>query len=93
MQVLMILLLALIVICALAVALTKNLLTAAVVFMTQSLALSVIWLILESPDLGITEAAVGAGIDSLLLFATLKKLHAIDAADEGKEAGRDGENP
>ncbi len=82
MQVLMILLLALIVICALAVALTKNLLTAAVVFMTQSLALSVVWLLLESPDLGITEAAVGAGIDSLLLFAALKKIHAIDAAAE-----------
>ena len=40
--------------------------------------MSVIWIMLESPDLAITEAAVGAGITSLLLFVTLKKIHAID---------------
>ncbi|MBQ6175313.1 MAG: DUF4040 domain-containing protein [Clostridia bacterium] len=79
MQILMILLLAAVLICALCVAFTKNLLAAAVVFMTQSLALSVVWLLLESPDLGITEAAVGAGVDSLLLFATLKRIRAIDS--------------
>ena len=60
------------------VKLTKNLLTALVIFMGQSLAMSVIWILLESPDLAITEAAVGAGITSLLLFVTLKKIHAID---------------
>ena len=81
MQTLMILLLSLVLFCVIAVAFTKNLLTAAVVFMVQSLALSVVW-VLESPDLAITEAAVGAGIDSLLLFAALKKIHAIDAAAE-----------
>ncbi len=93
MQIVMILLLALVLVCAVAVALTKNLLTAAVVFMTQSLALSVVWLLLESPDLGITEAAVGAGIDSLLLFATLRKIRAIDRAAEREEAGDHGEDP
>ena len=82
-----------VILCALAVALTENLLIAAVVFMTQSLALSVIWLILESPDLGITEAAVGAGVDSLLLFATLKKIRAIDASVQQKEDDRHGEAP
>ncbi len=82
MQTLMILLLSLVLFCVIAVAFTKNLLTAAVVFMVQSLALSVVWVLLESPDLAITEAAVGAGIDSLLLFAALKKIHAIDAAAE-----------
>ena len=93
MQILLILLLAAILICAVCVALTKNLLAAAVVFMTQSLALSVIWLILESPDLGITEAAVGAGVDSLLLFATLKKIRAIDASIRRKEEDGHGEAP
>ena len=58
--------------------LTKSLLTSIVIFMSQSLAMSVIWIMLESPDLAITEAAVGAGITSLLLFVTLKKIHAID---------------
>lgn len=90
MQILMILLLAAVLICAVCVAFTKNLLAAAVVFMTQSLALSVVWLLLESPDLGITEAAVGAGIDSLLLFATLKRIRAIDA-DERETTQREEE--
>ena len=78
MQVLHILLLIFIISCAVSVSLTKNLLTALVIFMGQSLAMSVIWILLESPDLAITEAAVGAGITSLLLFVTLKKIHAID---------------
>ena len=78
MQVLHILLLVFIISCAVSVSLTKNLLTALVIFMGQSLAMSVIWILLESPDLAITEAAVGAGITSLLLFVTLKKIHAID---------------
>ena len=33
---------------------------------------------LESPDLAITEAAVGAGITSVLFFITLKKIQQID---------------
>jgi len=32
---------------------------------------------LESPDLAITEAAVGAGITSILFFVTLKKVRAM----------------
>lgn len=73
-----IILLVFILICAVAVSLTRDLLTSLIIFMGQSLAMSVIWIMLESPDLAITEAAVGAGITSLLLFVTLKKIHAID---------------
>lgn len=83
MQMLNIILLVFIIVCALAVALTKNLFTSIVIFMCQSLAMSVIWIMLESPDLAITEAAVGAGITSLLLFVTLKKIHAIDQQKKG----------
>lgn len=83
MQILNIILLVFIIVCALAVSLTKNLLTSIVIFMSQSLAMSVIWIMLESPDLAITEAAVGAGITSLLLFVTLKKIHAIDQQKKG----------
>ncbi len=81
--------------CAISVSLTKNLLTALVIFMGQSLAMSIIWVLLESPDLAITEAAVGAGITSLLLFVTLKKIHAIDvqkSGAKGKEASDRGED-
>lgn len=63
--------------CAVAVAFSKNLLQAIVIFMSESLAMSLIWILLESPDLAITEAAVGAGIDSVLMFVALKKIHAI----------------
>ncbi len=70
-------LLGMLIVCALAVALTKNLLSAMIVFMAYSLIMSIIWMLLESPDLAITEAAVGAGITSVLFFVTLKKIHAI----------------
>ena len=82
-----IMLLIFIIACALAVSLTKNLLASIIIFMSQSLAMSVIWILLESPDLAITEAAVGAGITSLLMFVTLKKIHAIDVSED-KENGK-----
>ena len=57
-----VILLVLILACAVSVSLTKNLLSAVIIFMAQSLAMSVVWILLESPDLAITEAAVGAGV-------------------------------
>ncbi len=87
MGVLNILLLIFIIACAISVALSKNLLVAIVIFMSQSLAMSVIWIMLQSPDLAITEAAVGVGIDSLLYFVTLKKIHAIDVEKEQEKEG------
>ena len=76
------LLLVFLLVCAVAVSLSKNLLNSIIVYMSFSLIMSVIWILLESPDLAITEAAVGAGITSLLLFLALKKIHAIDARNE-----------
>lgn len=81
-----ILLLIFIIVCALSVSLTKDLLTSIIIFMSQSLAMSVIWIMLESPDLAITEAAVGAGVTSLLFFVTLKKIHAIEGEKNNGEA-------
>ena len=66
------------IICALYVCFAKNLLTSIVVFMAYSVVMSIIWLLLDSPDLAITEAAVGAGVTSVLFFVTLKKIHAMD---------------
>ena len=67
----------LLIVCALAVTFSKRLLVAVVIFTSFSLIMSVIWVLLESPDLAITEAAVGAGITSILFFLTLKKIHAL----------------
>ena len=76
-------LLAFLVICAISVSFSKKLLNSILIFMSYSLVMSIIWILLESPDLAITEAAVGAGVTSLLFFATLKKIHAI--REEGEE--------
>ncbi len=83
MELLGILLLLFVIICAISVSVTKDLLTSLIIFMGQSSAMCIIWMLLESPDLAITEAAVGAGITSLLLFVTLKKIHAIDVMKKG----------
>ncbi|MDD5905178.1 MAG: DUF4040 domain-containing protein [Clostridiales bacterium] len=78
------------VICAVATALTKNLKQAVIIYMAYSVIMSVIWILLESPDLAITEAAVGAGITGILFFLTLHRLHLIDADDAGgKEKERE----
>lgn len=69
------------VISAVAVSFSKNLLNSIIIYMSYSLVMSIIWIILESPDLAITEAAVGAGVTSVLFFVTLKKIHAIKGED------------
>ena len=73
----LILLLSLIV-CAICTALSKRVMTALIIFTSYSIIMSVVWLLLRSPDLAITEAAVGAGVDGVLFFLTLRKLHLID---------------
>lgn len=73
-------------ICAVATSLTKDLLVSVVIFMAYSLLMSILWILLQSPDLAITEAAVGAGVTGILFFITLKKLHAIKVKnDEEKD--------
>ena len=52
------LLLLFLIVCALLVSVTKRLLRAVIIFMAYSIAMSVVWIFLESPDLAITEAAV-----------------------------------
>ncbi len=73
------------IVCAISVSFSRNLLNSIIIFMSYSLIMSIIWILLESPDLAITEAAVGAGITSILFFVTLKKIHAIVAIDKDKE--------
>lgn len=84
MQVFMYLCLGFLVICAVSVSFSRNLLNSILIFMSYSLVMSIIWILLESPDLAITEAAVGAGVTSVLFFVTLKKIHAM-RGDEKNE--------
>ena len=82
-----IILLLMLIACAICVSLTKRLLTAVIIFMCYSLIMAVVWILLESPDLGITEAAVGAGVSGILLLVTLKKINKTetDSEDSGAE--------
>lgn len=77
-KVIMLLMLLFLIVCAVAVSVTKKLLTSVIIYMAFGSVMSVIWIYLQSPDLAITEAAVGAGVTSILFFVTLKKIHAID---------------
>ena len=75
-------LLSFLIVCALAVCLTNKLLVSLIIFMSYSLVMSVLWIILQSPDLAITEAAVGAGVTSILFFVTLKKVNAMEGGGD-----------
>ena len=78
----MLIVLGFLVVCAIATCLTRNLLASVIIFMAYSVLMSIVWMILQSPDLAITEAAVGAGVTSILFFVTLKKIHAIKPKEE-----------
>lgn len=69
--------LCLLLLCAIATCIAKDLLVSVIIFMAYSLLMSILWILLQSPDLAITEAAVGAGVTGTLFFITLKKIHAI----------------
>ena len=73
-------------ICAIATCLTRKLLVSVVIYMAYSVLMSIMWMLLQSPDPAITEAAVGAGVTSILFFIVLKKIHAIDARNEVRRA-------
>ena len=72
--------------CAVGVNLTKSLLPAVIIFMAYSSVMCLLWILMESPDLAITEAAVGAGVSGMLFLLTLRKLRAIDNRNDGEES-------
>lgn len=71
------------IISAIGVSVARNLFVAVIIFMGYSSIMAIVWLFLESPDLAITEAAVGAGVDTVIFFLTLKKVHALKGTREG----------
>ena len=75
-----IMLLLFLVACAIAVSFTKRIISAVVIFMSYSIIMSILWILLESPDLALTEAAVGAGVTSVLFFLTLKRINTMEEA-------------
>lgn len=57
-----------------AVSYIKDLLGAVIIFTVYSLIMAILWQQLNAPDLAITEAAVGAGITTILFVITLSRV-------------------
>ena len=85
MDIFRVILLVFLVVCAVASAVSRRYLVTVIIFMSYSLIMSILWVILQSPDLAITEAAVGDGVTTILFFVTLRKIHLIDEEEEDEE--------
>ena len=72
------------ILCAVSVSAVRNLLAAVVIYMTYSFVMAILWILMQSTDLAVTEAAVGAGITTLLFFVTLKELEKVSHEKKGK---------
>ncbi len=59
---------------SIAISIIRSLLGSIIVFAVYSLVMAILWQQLNSPDLAITEAAVGAGITTILFVLTLKRI-------------------
>jgi len=61
------------IVCAAMVAFLKDIMAAVVVFSSYSLIMAILWQRLNAPDIAITEAAVGAGLTTLLFVAAIRR--------------------
>jgi len=59
------------VVCAVAIARTRHLLSAVVLFAAYSLVMAIVWQQMSAPDIAVTEAAIGAGITTILMVSVL----------------------
>jgi multicomponent Na+:H+ antiporter subunit B len=59
--------------CALATAFLRDVLGSIIAFSAYSLSIAVVWVFLRAPDVGLTEAAVGAGVMTVLFLVTIAK--------------------
>lgn len=71
---------------ALAVLMLRNLLAAVAAASVVSLGVAVMFVMLRAPDVAMTEAAVGAGLSSLILALALRRL-GVFALDLGVDDG------
>ncbi|MBT9130121.1 MAG: hypothetical protein DDT31_00828 [Syntrophomonadaceae bacterium] len=68
-----VILMSFLVILALAVAFTRDLLAAAMIFSVYSLVMAITFVRLQAPDVALTEATVGAGITTILFVVAIIK--------------------
>lgn len=77
MQIVSLVLMCFLIVCALCASLSKSLFNSVLIYMGFGVIMSVIWLILQAPNLGVTEAAIGVGVNSVLFFLTLRRLNVL----------------
>ena len=70
---------------AVAVLLLKDFLAALAAFSVVSLGLSILFVVLRAPDVAMTEAAIGAGLSSLLFALAIRRLGLWRTPDAGSE--------
>ena len=46
--------------------------------------MSVIWMLLQAPDLAITEAAVGTGVSGVLFYLCLRRIRQLGGTEDEK---------
>ncbi len=72
-EILNVLLLSFLVVCAIAVAQIRDMLSAVIVFASFGLIMAIVWQQLSAPDVAMVEAALGTGVTTLLLIAAISK--------------------
>ncbi|MFC7044728.1 DUF4040 domain-containing protein [Halobacteriaceae archaeon GCM10025711] len=78
---------ALVVAAAVAVLVLRDALAATVAFAAFSLGLAILWTALRAPDVGMTEAAVGAGVAAALFLATIDRTTGLTATTAVRRVG------
>jgi energy-converting hydrogenase B subunit D len=71
-------LLLLLVTCAMFAARIRDLLSATILFSAYSLIMAILWMLLGAPDIAITEAAIGAGVTSILFVVAIHKTRRME---------------
>jgi uncharacterized MnhB-related membrane protein len=62
--------------------LQKHPLIMVITFTLFGLVLSVLWMLLQAPDLAITEAAVGTGVTGVLFYLTLRRIRRMQGTED-----------
>jgi len=78
MQLINVLIIIFLIVAALYIERTKDLLAAIIIFSAYSLVMSLLWLFLRTPDIALTEAAIGAGVTTVLFVAVLARTKRLE---------------
>jgi len=85
-------LVAFVILAALFVAFAEDVIGAIVAFAALTLGIAVIWVLLAAPDVALIEAAVGAGVTSVLFMITIAKTVGLSRSKSASTAAEGGEH-